>query len=72
MAHYHFRVRDRYERVLAENDIEEVDSSAACRAVLIALSLFTFSYGAAPGAFVELDDCNGQTIARIGLDGKLL
>ncbi|MGI2034029.1 hypothetical protein ACRQ1B_16675 [Rhizobium panacihumi] len=67
MPRYHFRIRDRTKRVLAEDDIVERDHASARRAVTFAIALFISGHGGEVGATVELDDPNGTTIARLSL-----
>jgi hypothetical protein len=67
MPIYRFRIRDRFKCILAEDDIVETDTASACRAAAVAVALFTFSYGAVPGAIVELEDVSGRTIAHVNL-----
>lgn len=67
MPVFHYRVRDRSRRVIAENDVDEPDFAAACRAVAVALAFFTFSQQAFPDATIELDDADGRPVTRISL-----
>ncbi|TWF46553.1 hypothetical protein [Neorhizobium alkalisoli] len=71
MERFTFKVRDRFRRVLAEDQIEEVDARTACKAAAMALAMFTFSQAVIPDTSIEVDDIEGRTIARIAIKIEL-
>jgi len=71
MARYYFKVRDEFQRILAENTIEEVDHLTACRSVAMALAVSIFNTKAPPSTSIELEDSSGTRVAVITLSVEI-
>lgn len=67
MARFTFKVRDKFKRILAENQIEEASAQSACRAAAVALAMFTFGQATVPDTSIDIDDIDGRTIAKIAI-----
>lgn len=72
MAKFHFKVCDRFRRILAQNSFEELDVASAHRAVITAVTLFTVMRGFQPDGFVEIYDFSEHLIMRLNMRGDLL
>ncbi|WP_186458490.1 hypothetical protein [Neorhizobium alkalisoli] len=72
MKKYRFIIRDARKRVLADSNIEEVDTETACQAVKLAFLLFTSKHGFQPAASIRLNDERGVELASFsfGTNGR--